>query len=70
MKDRLIKDLDRFLEVADCFEMMPFKWYELKGETIIAEIEMTNRSLFWEGEVATKTIKRLDKHKFTETEDR
>jgi len=50
--------------------MMPFKWYELKGETIIAEIEMTNRSLFWEGEVATKTIKRLDKHKFTETEDR
>jgi len=69
MRDKIIKDLPRFLEVADEIAI-PFKWYEIEGENIIAEIEMANRSLFWEGETSGKLIKRLEKHGFCETETR
>ena len=69
MKDRIIKDLPRFLEVADEIAI-PFKWYEISGECVTAEIEMSNRSLFWEGETGGKAVKRLEDHGFCETETR
>jgi len=66
MKDKIIKDLGRFLEVSDLIAI-PFKWFEIFGESIVAEIEMANRSLYYEGEIDAKLIKKLEKHGFAET---
>jgi len=66
VKDKIIKELDRFLEVGDLIDI-PFKWFEIQGEQIIAEIEMANRSLYYVGETDAKLIKKLEKHDFAET---
>jgi hypothetical protein len=83
MKNFVVKNLDKFLEIADIIES-PFKFYEIirmrKGIeeeiiTITASVWMRTAFVSWEKTTSLEkelleTIEKLSKHEFVECEMR
>lgn len=70
MKDFVIKELDKFLEIADSLDT-PFKFWELKEKEVgRAWIWLRTALVSWEGAINDNIKLRLIQHGFSEAQER
>ncbi|MCW1312780.1 MAG: hypothetical protein OH338_05125 [Candidatus Parvarchaeota archaeon] len=70
MRDFVIKDFDKFLQISDSIDS-PFKFYqEIGKETYRAWIWLRTAMISWEGVIKEVEIQRLKEHGFCEAEER
>jgi hypothetical protein len=70
MREFVVKEFDKFLEISDSIDS-PFKFYELQGKEIgKAFIWLRTAIVSWEGVIDEKVCSRLKQHGFCEAEER
>lgn len=70
MRDFVVKELDKFLEIADSLDT-PFKFWEIKEKEIgRAWIWLRTALVSWEGVINDNIKLRLKEHGFSEAEER
>jgi hypothetical protein len=65
MKDFRVKELDKFIEIANNIET-PFKFYEIEGRILTATINMRTFLISYEGIADESTISKLKENGFAE----
>lgn len=70
MRDFVMKDLDRFLEVSDMVET-PFKFFCMTEKGLLrAWVWLRTAFTSWEGIKTEATLIKLREHEFSEAEER
>lgn len=65
MKDRVVKDLERYLEIVEFFDT-PLKFFEIEEEELRAECDIRSSLISFEGKKSEETVKKLSESGFAE----